>query len=236
MSKWIFGAILFGMGFALVFFINRPKTDIIYSVETRQKMVALTFDDGPHPVYTGQILDILRKYHAKATFFMVGVSMKTYPFLVEQVIAAGHSIGNHTYSHPRNLAVCSKPKIEKEIQDCQKVIRKLTGESVLIFRPPRGRLNRKVVQIAKKNGYQIVLWSICGDRRTYNPQRMARRVIQNIHSGDIILLHDGTFDSRWKDVEATGFIVKALTKKGYRFVTVPELLKLTKEFSLSLSK
>jgi peptidoglycan/xylan/chitin deacetylase (PgdA/CDA1 family) len=224
--KCILGLILTVIGICLIFGKNHQNKSVLYSVQTCKKLVALTFDDGPHPIYTSQLLDILNHYQVKATFFMIGSLVKRYPFIVKQVIANGHSIGNHTYTHPLNMAVCSKSQIVKELTDCESIIRRLTGRRVFIFRPPRGLFNEKVIRIAQKNKYRTVLWSVCGDkRRLNNPKLMAERVIRNIHPGDIILLHDGTADSRWKDVEATQFIIEALLKKGYRFVTIPQLLK-----------
>lgn len=225
--KCIFGLIVILMGFLLVFRGSQRKEDEIYSIQTNRKVIALTFDDGPHPIYTPQLLDVLSKYDIKATFFMIGISIKKYPFIVRQVVAKGHAIGNHTYTHPFNLTFCLTAQIIKELKDCQSIIRKVTGQRVFIFRPPRGLFNKEVVQIAKKKGYQTILWSVCGNnQRANNPRLMARYVINNIHSGDIILLHDGTFDSRWKDVEATRLIIEALLRKGFHFVTVPYLLKL----------
>jgi peptidoglycan/xylan/chitin deacetylase (PgdA/CDA1 family) len=225
-NKYLLGLIVFLVIIFLVISEKNLNEGIVYSIHTRKKVVALTFDDGPHPVYTNQLLDILKKYNVKATFFMVGTSMKKYPFIVKQVVAKGHSIGNHTYIHPNNIAAYSENRISKELDNCQAVINELTSQRSFIFRPPRGIFNREVARIAEESGYLLVLWSICGDnRRAKNPRLMARRVIRNIHNGDIILLHDGTFDSRWKDVEATQIIIETLLKKGYHFVTVPQLLK-----------
>jgi peptidoglycan-N-acetylglucosamine deacetylase len=225
-NKYILGLIGLLVVFLMVSEENQPSKEIVYSIQTHKKVVALTFDDGPHPIYTYQLLDILNKYHVKATFFMVGASMKKYPLIVKQVVAKGHSIGNHTYTHPFNMAACSKAQINKELTNCQATIKKLVGQRSFIFRPPRGLFNKKVVEIARKNGYLMVLWSICGDsRRAKSPELMARMVTKSIHNGDIILLHDGTFDSRWKDVEATQLIIEALLKKGYQFVTIPQLLE-----------
>jgi peptidoglycan-N-acetylglucosamine deacetylase len=167
-NKYILGLMVFLIGFFLVLEDNHQSKDMIYSIQTRKKVVALTFDDGPHPIYTCQLLDILSKYHVKATFFMVGASIKKYPFIVKQVIAKGHTIGNHTYTHPFNIAVCSKTQIIKELNDCQTIIQKLIGQPVFIFRPPRGLFDKEVIQIVKKNGYQTILWSICGNNRKAN--------------------------------------------------------------------
>lgn len=209
----------------IVTFESRRNENIINSIPTARKMIALTFDDGPHPVNTPRLLSMLNKYHIRATFFMIGAAMKKYPFIVQQVIAKGHSIGNHTYKHPLDMRICSNSEITKEIKDCESVIREFTGKRPFFFRPPRGFLNLRVVQIAKKSGYEVVLWSVCGDRRKIKDSRaMARRVVKKIRPGDIILLHDGTSDSRWKDVEATQYIIEVLLKKGYQFVTVPQLI------------
>lgn len=205
----------------------------VRSVPVRQKVVALTFDDGPHPVYTRQLIDILHKYRVKATFFMVGAAMRKYPETVREVLAKGHAIGNHTFSHPPNLAACSGRRMRWEITACRAAILRLTGQKArgtdAIFRPPRGLHNQKVLDIARKEGYQTILWTVCGNNRLApNPPLIARRVTARIAPGGIILLHDGSFDSRWKDVEATQLIVATLLKKGYRFVTVPQLLAMKK--------
>lgn len=218
------------MGTFLVLKDNQRSKDIVYSIQTDKKVVALTFDDGPHPIYTGQLLDILNKHNVKATFFMIGASVKKYPFIVKDIIAKGHAIGNHTYTHP-NMATCSRTEIIRELNECQLIIRQVIGRPVFIFRPPRGLFNKDVIRIAQKSGYQTILWSICGNNRNAkNPESMARRVIKNIHPGDIILLHDGTFDSRWKDIDATRLIIESLLKKGFRFVTIPQLLKLSEGY------
>lgn len=197
---------------------------VTYELHTQDKIVALTFDDGPHPVYTPQILDILDRYQAKATFFMIGNRMEKYPEIVKEVSARGHLIANHTYTHPSNLRAESQENIKQEVARCQQTMERLSGQDTYLFRPPRGILNREIIEMLHKHGYTVVLWSISADHHDApTPEMMAARVIKHIHPGEIILVHDGRTDLRWKDVEATRLIVKNLSEQGYRFVTLEAL-------------
>jgi peptidoglycan/xylan/chitin deacetylase (PgdA/CDA1 family) len=214
---------------------NRPRPGtwprwreaVIYSVPTQQKVVALTYDDGPHPVYTRLILDILDKYNVKATFFMVGKNMQAYPDIVREVVSRGHAIGNHTYTHPRNLELDTQAQLVREMDRCEEVIERLTGSRAHLFRPPRGLVDGSVFTIATEEGYTTILWSVCADHHdATTPKLMAQRVLKHSRRGGIILVHDGSLGSRWKDVAATPLVIEDLRKRGYRFVTVPELLNM----------
>lgn len=203
------------------------RNKIVYAVSTKEKVVALTYDDGPHPVYTPQLLDVLDKYHVKATFFMVGERMEEYPDIVREVIRRGHVIGNHTYTHPHDIKLDTSEQVIRELDRCEEVIERFTGQRAHLFRPPRGLTDGTVFSIAEEEGYETVLWTICADHHDApRPLQMAQRVIRNIRPGAIILAHDGRFFMRWKDVAATPMIIEALQKQGYRFVTIPELLDL----------
>lgn len=206
---------------------TRWRDHVIGCVPTREKVVALTIDDGPHPVFTPKLLDIFDRYHVKATFFMIGKRMDAYPNIVRDVIGRGHAIGNHTYTHPRNIELDTEAQVIRELESCEQAIERLTGHRAHLFRPPRGLIDGTVFTIASEEGYTTVLWSICADHHDApTPALMAKRVIDNIKSGGIILLHDGETGIRWKDVSAARFIIEGLRKRGYRFVTVPELLKM----------
>ena len=212
---------------------TRPATGVmgrevvIIGAPTHQKVVALTYDDGPHPIYTREILDILDKYHVKATFFMVGKSMEAYPDVVREVIRRGHVIGNHTYTHPSDLKLDTQAQIVGELDRCEQVIESFTGNRAHLFRPPRGLVDGSVFTIANEEGYKTVLWTVCADHHDApTPELMAQRVIRQNRPGGIILAHDGSFSTRWKDVAATPIIIKALRERGYKFVTVPELLRI----------
>ena len=220
---------------AMIVFLaaNRPvpatmwRERLIYSAPTQEKVVALTYDDGPHPVFTPRLLDILDNYHVKATFFMIGKNMEAYPDIVREVVRRGHVIGNHTYSHPLSIDLDTQAQVIRELDRCEQVIERLTGSRAHLFRPPRGMVDGSVFTLADAEGYKTILWSVCADNHdALTPQLMAQRVIKHNRPGGIILAHDGIFPTRWKDVAATPLIIEALKKRGYRFVTVPELLKI----------
>lgn len=204
-----------------------PYRNASYNRPLGNKVVALTFDDGPMPVYTNEILDILDEYHAKATFFMIGNRMKEYPGIVKEVARRGNAIGNHTFTHPDSLACLDDGQVIKELKDCTDMCERLTGQRTHIFRPPRGILNKRLNRIIRDQGYDIILWSVCADNRiALTPEAMASRVVTRVKPGEIILLHDGRIPGRLKDVEATRLILTDLSKAGYRFITVPELLQM----------
>lgn len=203
--------------------------NLVYWVPVREKVVALTYDDGPHPKFTPEILAILDRYHVKATFFMIGRQMDKYPGIVREILAKGHVIGNHTYTHPANIEADTSAQVIRELEECEKVVERLSGKRAYLFRPPRGLVDSTVFNIAREEGYQTVLWTVSADHHDApTPRLMADRVIKMIRPGGIILAHDGTFPARWKDVQATPLIIEALKKRGYRFVTVPELLRMGK--------
>ena len=213
---------------------NRPqpgtwagwRNRVVYSAPTREKVVALTYDDGPDPVHTRRILDILDKYHVKATFFMVGRNMEAHPDVVREVVKRGHVIGNHTYTHPRNIELDTQAQMIRELDRCEQVIERLTGSRAHLFRPPMGLVDGSVFAIANEEGYTTILWSVCADYHdAKTPKLMADRVLKHVRRGGIILAHDGETGIRWKDVAATPLIIEGLRKRGYRFVTAPELLK-----------
>jgi peptidoglycan-N-acetylglucosamine deacetylase len=205
---------------------NSWYENVVHRVPTTEKVVALTYDDGPHPVYTPQILDILDKYHVKATFFMIGQQMERYPEIVKAVLKRGHVIANHTYTHPHNIEADTSAQVIRELELCEQVIERVTGKRAHLFRPPRGLVDSTVITIAQEEGYRTILWTVSADHHDApTPQLMAQRVFHLIRPGGIILAHDGTFRTRWKDVQATPLIIESLQQEGYRFLTVPELLR-----------
>lgn len=203
------------------------RDSVVHAVPVKQKVVALTYDDGPHPVFTPQILDELDRYGVKATFFMIGSRMEQYPDIVKEVVARGHSIGNHTYTHPENIEENTSAQVIRELDQSEQVIERLTGKDTELFRPPRGLIDGEVFSIVEKEGFRTILWSVSADHHDApTPSSMAARVRRFVRPGAIILLHDGRINSREKDVTATPIIIRSLKNLGYRFVTVPELLKL----------
>ena len=187
------------------------------------KMIALTFDDGPHPKETHQILDVLYKYNIKATFFVVGKHANWYSEPLIRAAKEGHEIGNHTFSHP-DISNLSSDDITREIKECENILLKLTGKKTTLFRPPYGSYSKeKLGEIAKKSGYKIILWTTVDAKDWKNPPplQIANIIINKAKSGDIILLHDyGTKNT----VNALDIIIPKMIEKGYKFVTVSELI------------
>lgn len=216
--------------FSIAVFHPRPVWSYpgaIYDRPVKEKVIAITFDDGPMPVYTTQILDILDRYQAKATFFMIGERMKEYPGVVKEVSSRGHVIANHTFTHPANLRELDDQQVLWELKAASDMSENMTGQRNYLFRPPRGIMDDRLMRTVRGAGYNVFIWSICADNRaTPTPELMAKRVIEQIKPGQIILLHDGRIPERKLDVEATSLILADLSAKGYRFVTVPELMKM----------
>ena len=201
---------------------------VVRRVETKQKVVALTFDDGPDAKYTPTVLRLAREKKLRLTFFLVGREIEHHPDLARQEVAEGHAIGNHTWDHPV-LTFDTEPQDISELERCESEIEKVCGERTYMFRPPKGMWNDDTFLAADRLGYRIILWSVALEHRTAKtPQAMARRVIEKIGPGMIILAHDGEARvplDRSKTMKALPILVDGIRKKGYQFVTVPELLK-----------
>lgn len=195
-----------------------------------EMIIALTFDDGPSPDYTPLILDVLKKHDVKATFFLVGKHIKKYPDVARRIVEEGHEIGNHTYSH-RDLVPSTRRKLEKEILENNKVIEEYLGVSTNLFRPPRGIFSEAVRNFIVRNGLILVLWSVSGIDWAKTPATLiAKRILRYAHPGAIILLHDSGAlirsegHSRLNTAKALDMVIPALKEKGYRFVTISELM------------
>ncbi|MFD2169318.1 polysaccharide deacetylase family protein [Tumebacillus lipolyticus] len=208
-------------------FYYEKRGDVVWEVATEQKVIALTFDDGPDPVYTPQILDLLKQHRAKATFFVLGSRVEQYPDVAKREVLEGHELANHTYGHP-GMRQISEQNLLGEIEKAHKIIKAVSGKKLNIFRPPGGVYNEKVVNTAKAAGYIVVMWSWNQDTRDWsNPgvRRIVDRVVKNAHNGGIVLFHD-TGGNRSQTVAALEQILIKLEQEGYRFVTVSELLQM----------
>ncbi len=188
------------------------------------KPIALTFDDGPWPNSTSQVLSVLKKNNIKATFFVVGRQVKQYPQLTKQIVAEGHAIANHTWSHQYHKF--NESAAARELDDTASLIYKLTGVKTVLFRPPAGILNNGLVSYAHKKKYAVVMWSADSlDWRYRSAPALMNSVLKAAKPGGIILLHDGGGD-RTKTVQALPQLIAQLKKQGYQFVTVPELMEM----------
>jgi len=203
----------------------------IYRVKSADKLVALTFDDGPSPVWTPQILDALNQAGIKATFFMLGDHVEQYPEIARRVAREGHEIGNHTYDH-HVLLYYTPAELEDEIAHAERVIKSVTGVSPKYFRPPKAWLTQKEKAIISRMGYKIVLWSLNSkDWVTFHDKQITSYILRHIRPGDIILFHDsgGALTTQGGDrrqtVKTILRLAKKLKERGYRFVTISELLQ-----------
>ncbi len=193
-----------------------------------EKQIALTFDDGPHPAYTREILDILGEYGIRATFFVIGVNAETWPSLVEEELAAGHEIGNHTYRHA-NLRKESYDTVRGEILGMENVLWQQLEVRPHLFRPPGGLYGDEVCRAAADLDYTVILWTVDTRDWAHTPvEDIVENVLTGVESGDIILFHDYV-TSPSPTPAALRQIIPTLLERGYEFVTVSELLADTGE-------
>jgi peptidoglycan/xylan/chitin deacetylase (PgdA/CDA1 family)/GT2 family glycosyltransferase len=208
-----------------------PVFGRVYSkIRTTDRIIALTFDDGPNEPYTSQILDILAEYDIKATFFLVGKNVLLYPDTTRRILAEGNVIGNHTYSHNANHALFFSSY--KDVQLAQETIFKVTGVYPHLYRPPHGKKSPWELGAIKNRNFIVVQWSISTKELSGNPAALlAEQIVSKSRPGGIILLHDGygtIHNTEQADkhvtMEALPGIIRRLQSEGYTFVTVPELL------------
>ncbi len=199
----------------------------VKSADTHQKVAALTFDDGPHAVYTDEILDILAEYGIKATFFVVGENAEKFPEIITREISEGHEIGNHTYTHPLDYSSLDGEKVLKEIQLTEEVLNSAAEYRPKLFRPPGGLCGETLTGALEHFDYKLILWSV--DTRDWerpSPAKIAKTVLNNIKPGSIVLFHDYV-SAKSNTPAALRIILPKLIEQGYEFVTVSELLSLT---------
>ncbi|HEY3378485.1 MAG TPA: polysaccharide deacetylase family protein [Armatimonadota bacterium] len=186
--------------------------------------VALTFDDGPHPLYTPQLLDILDRYQVKATFFVVGKMAERYPDLIRAEVAGGHQIGNHTYHHI-NLTKIPRAQVHAEWLACNDVVQAIQGSAMRFCRPPGGDYNATVINAAMTSGLTTVLWTDDpGDYAQPGDAIIEARVYRQISNGGIILLHDGEMQT----IQVLPRILERLQKEGFAFETVETMAQVAR--------
>lgn len=187
------------------------------------KVIALTFDDGPWPNVTESILATLKKENIKATFFVVGQPLKSFPELGKKVLADGHVIANHTMHHWYHRMT---PLVaEREIEDTEKIIKEVLNVETDYFRPPGGVMTNGLVSYAQSKKQSVVMWSIDSNDsrpRRPSPEEMVKTVVGEATPGAIVLMHDGG-GSHENTAKALPQMISQLRAKGYKFVTVPEL-------------
>ncbi|WP_342573136.1 polysaccharide deacetylase family protein [Solibacillus sp. FSL K6-1781] len=227
-KKLIIAVILMALLFAGMFKVTKLRTfqffgGLTYQAETKDKVIALTFDDGPTK-NVDQLLPLLDEYKVKATFFLIGNEIEKHPEEAKKLIEAGHQIGNHTYSHKR-MVLKSPSFIEEEIEKTDELIRSIGYEGEIDFRPPYGKKFVGLPYYLNKTNRETIMWSL--DPETYYTRvdEEINYVMKNIQPGSIILLHP-MYDQTGGTLEVVETILKELSNEGYRFLTVDELQSL----------
>jgi peptidoglycan-N-acetylglucosamine deacetylase len=208
--------------------VNGAEPVTIWGGQPSQHAVALTFDDGPSPTFTKAILDLLRQYQAKATFFVLGEKVEKYPGIIKAMLRDGHEVGNHTYDHAR-LTKAPQPVRERELERTRLDLDLLgCPRQRQLMRPPYSDFDNRLVSYLKHTGRKIVLWGVdSGDWRGLDAQTIAQNVLARVKNGSIVVLHDSDEEDqkdRRPTVEALKIIIPALQARGYRLVTVSELV------------
>ncbi|MFI8492747.1 polysaccharide deacetylase family protein [Peribacillus butanolivorans] len=224
--------IFIGIGILLVFILlfstyklMNSRTHQLFGgltakVDTNQKVVALTFDDGPSK-NVNQILPLLDKYNVKATFFLIGNEIERYPEEAKKIVEAGHQIGNHTYSHKR-MVFKSSSYIKEEIEKTDKLIQNFGYKGEIDVRPPNGKKLVGLPYYLNKNDRDTITWNIEPDSYYTSASDKVNYVKDHIKPGSIILMHP-MYDDTGKELQAIEGVLKLLSNEGYTFVTVNEL-------------
>lgn len=189
----------------------------VCKLDTTEKVVSLTYDDGPEPATTLPLLEVLKKYDAKATFFCIGHKAEQYPDIVRQIVEEGHQIGNHSHSHAGKFPLYGKQKMKADLLKAQQVLEKISGQEISLFRPPFGVTNPTVRSVLKELGWTTIGWNVRSfDTQTQTADKVLHRIKRKLKPGVIILLHDRMPFS----AELTEKLLIHLTEKGYRCVDV----------------
>ncbi len=208
-----------------------PQDDMIRKVATQERIVALTFDDGPSLTYTPQILDILAQYQVPAAFFVVGAHVERHPDIVLRIVEEGHELGNHTFTHI-NVPTTGTTQLASELALTNYHIYEAAGVYPAYLRPPRGMYDSRLRQWAELMDMQIVLWSLSGQDwlDTMTADRITTRILRRVSPGDILLFHDsGSLvrsegASRLRTVQALPGIIEGLWAMGYEIVPLADLI------------
>ena len=190
-------------------------------------MVALTFDDGPDPRWTPHVLDLLRQYHAHATFFEVGKNVAAHPDLVHAVLNDSNEVADHTWDHP-DLDLMPAVMVSQEITQGADAITQAGAPAPKYFRPPKGLTDEAVGVLANANQYRTIFWDLCLERFVDHTPDMRDAVddmLTRVRPGSIILAHDGGIPDRTKTMKTLPMLLEGLKARGYKMVDVTQLLK-----------
>jgi peptidoglycan/xylan/chitin deacetylase (PgdA/CDA1 family) len=224
--------IIFPLFVQQIFSEQRGNDEIFFwRINTKEKVVFLTFDDGPGK-YTEKVLELLKKYNIKATFFMLGEVVKYYPDIVRKVYEFGHTVASHTYYHnnyyklQKNLPIEScKKKLDEELKMTEEEIKKILPQvKIKYLRMPNGYYKDWVSEIAKKYGYKVINWTFGCDWHNYTEDEMVKKYKNALQPGCIYLFHDGG-KNRIKTINVLQQVIEYCINSGYRFGSLEEWIK-----------
>ncbi|MDO4552182.1 MAG: polysaccharide deacetylase family protein [Bacillota bacterium] len=232
MRKWKEGVLLLGLAVGLTAAVATVADSVlpasaeagrlipVYSVDTEEKKVAISFDAAWGNQHTGPILDILDQYGVKTTFFLVDFWAEEFPEDVKEIAARGHEIGNHSSSHP-DMTQLTKEEIKAELTACGTRILELTGVQPTLFRPPFGSYNNTLIETCRECGYEVIQWSVDSlDWKDVTAEQVVERVIRSTEKGSIVLFHNNA-----EQVEAyLPLVLEGLQSQGFQVVPVGELI------------
>ncbi len=191
--------------------------------QIKENVIALTFDDGPNKVYTPKVLALLKKHHAKATFFCIGENVKDNPELLGKIVSDGHLIGNHSYHHKNSIGFLTAKKVLEELENTNKMIEDTVNLKVQFFRPPFGVTNPNISKAVKKLNLHTFGWSIRSmDTIAKDPEKVYQKIIHKIRKGDVVLLHDSSELS----IVVLEKVLKYLDQNDIRTITLDKLFNL----------
>ncbi len=224
---WVIVILLLGVLAALVWASADIGSGVylkaLCRAESADKVVALTFDDGPDADSTPRVLDLLKRYDVRATFFVVGEQARQNPELIHRMVAEGHTVAGHSYYHLPQSTLWSSQRYTEELFRCNDVVARLTGLRMRLYRPPFGVTNPPIARAVKNLGLIPVGWSVRSlDTITKNSDRVVDRVMRGLRGGDVILLHDRLENSE----ELLEKLLTARRKQHYTTATVDELFKI----------
>jgi len=225
---WSFGAVIliwFLITLCGSFFIrwNYHLTSYHCNKNTLKHHIAITFDDGPHPKFTPKALDLLKKHNAKATFFCIGKQVEKHPEILKRILADGHSIGNHTYSHSKSFGFFNTQKVVAELKQTIQLIKDLTGKEMQLYRPAFAVTNPMIEKAVKELKVTSIGWNVRSLDTTSRSEKMIlNRIIRRVSKGDTILLHD----TSQKTINVLEQLLLFLQEKNLESVTVDQLLEI----------
>lgn len=189
----------------------------------KEKKVAITFDDGPHEKFTPEVLQVLKKYQAKATFFCIGKQIEKSPNIIERIIKEGHTIGNHSYSHSKFNGFFSTKKVTEEIEATNDLVESIIGKKMNLFRPPFGVTNSAIAKAVRNTKHKVIGWNIRPfDTVQKNEQIVINKIKKGISPGAVILLHD----TNHRTPIVLEQLLVFLQEKGYKTTTINELFSI----------